>query len=54
MQKIFIIFLSYLIMSCNLTTNPQDEKLKQYFQEQWEQNLDNYPEFATYLERSPL
>jgi len=36
-------------MSCNLNTNPQDEKLKQYFQEQWEQNLDNYPEFATYL-----
>ena len=36
-------------MSCNLNTNPQDEKLKQYFQAQWEQNLDNYPEFATYL-----
>ena len=49
MQKIFIIILSFLIVSCNLNTNPQDEKLKQYFQEQWELNLDNHPEYATYL-----
>ena len=49
MQKIFIIIISYLIMSCNPNSNHHDETLKQYFQEQWEQNLDNHPEYATYL-----
>ena len=37
-------------MSCNVKSpNYQDEKLKKYFQDQWEQTLENYPEFATYL-----
>jgi len=49
MQKIFIIFLSYLIMSCDLSSTRQDETLKTFFQDQWEQNLENYPEYATYL-----
>ncbi len=49
MQKIFIIFLSYLIMSCDLSSTRQDETLKTFFQDQWEQSLENYPEYATYL-----
>jgi len=49
MQKIFIIFLLYLIMSCELSSTRQDETLKTFFQDQWEQNLENYPEYATYL-----
>ncbi|SVD10154.1 uncharacterized protein METZ01_LOCUS363008, partial [marine metagenome] len=36
-------------MSCNLNTNPHDETLKTFFHDQWEQNLENYPEYATYL-----
>ena len=37
-------------MSCNVKSpNYQDEKLKKYFQDQWEHTLKNYPEFATYL-----
>ena len=50
MRIIYIIILSSLFMSCNVKSpNYQDEKLKKYFQEQWEQTLENYPEFATYL-----
>ena len=49
MQKIFIIFLSYLIMSCEPNSNHHDETLKTFFHDQWEQNLENYPEYATYL-----
>ena len=49
MQKFFIIILPYLILSCNLSSTRQDEKLKTYFENQWEQNLENYPEYATYL-----
>ena len=36
-------------MSCDIHTNYQDEKIKTYFHDQWEQGLKNYPEFATYL-----
>ena len=37
-------------MSCNvINPNYQDDKLKKYFQDQWEQTLENYPEFATYI-----
>ena len=36
-------------MSCDVHTNYHNEKLKNYFQEQWEQGLKDYPEFATYL-----
>ena len=49
MQKIFIIFFSYLIMSCDQNSNHHDESLKTFFQDEWEQNLANYPEYATYL-----
>ena len=37
-------------MSCHIKSpNYQDDTLKKYFQDQWEQTLENYPEFATYL-----
>ena len=49
MQKIFIIFFSYLIMSCDQNSNHHDESLKTFFQDEWEQTLENYPEYATYL-----
>ena len=49
MLKIYIIILSFLFMSCDIHTNYQDEKLKEYFHDQWEQGLEDYPEFATYL-----
>jgi len=50
MRIIYIIILSSLFISCNIKSpNYQDEKLKKYFQDQWEQTLEYYPEFATYL-----
>ena len=50
MRIIYIIILSFLFISCNVKkANYQDEKLKKYFQAQWEHTLENYPEFATYL-----
>ena len=49
MLKIYIIILSFLLMSCDNHTNYQDEKLKEYFHNQWEKVLENYPEYATYL-----
>ena len=36
-------------MSCDIKTKYQDEKLKEFFHNQWEQGLENYPEFATYI-----
>ena len=37
-------------MSCAIDkTTYHDNKLKQYFQNQWEMVLKNSPEFATYL-----
>ena len=48
MRNIYII-LPLLFMSCAVHTNYHNEKLKNYFQEQWEQGLKDYPEFATYL-----
>ncbi len=50
MRIIYIIILSSVFMSCNVKNpNYQNKKLKIYFQDQWEQRLYNYPEFATYL-----
>ena len=49
MRKIYIIIFYALFMSCDTHRNHEDEKLKEYFHNQWEQVLKNYPEFATYL-----
>ena len=50
MRKFYIIILSSLFMSCDVKTpNYQDIKLKEYFYNQWEKMLINYPEYATYL-----
>ena len=49
MQKISIILLSYLIISCDPSSTSHNETLKTFLHDQWEQNLENYPEFATYL-----
>ena len=47
MRNIYIIILPLLFISCEKQINYQDEKLKQYFQNQWEKKLETYPEFAT-------
>ena len=36
-------------MSCTMDTNQHDIKLREYFNDQWEQNLKHNPELATYL-----